>query len=96
MNKIIPEKDLKLNNHPVADYIRTDRIPWIFCPGCMIGSEIQLTARAIKELAEEGKIEHDNVVVVSGIGCSGRGSGYFKTDGFHSTHGRAIPAAVGI
>lgn len=88
--------ELKLDDHPISDYIRTDRMPWIFCPGCMIGSEIQLTARAIKELVDEGKLNHDDVVVVSGIGCSGRGSGYFKTDGFHSTHGRAIPAAVGV
>lgn len=85
-----------LNEHPVADFIRTDRLPWIFCSGCMIGSEIQLTARAIKDLVEEGQINKNEVVVVSGIGCSGRGSGYFNTDGFHSTHGRAIPAATGI
>ncbi len=85
-----------LNQHPVAEYIRTDRLPWIFCPGCMIGSEIQLTARAIKELVDEGHLTKQDVVVVSGIGCSGRGSGYFNTDGFHSTHGRSIPAAIGI
>lgn len=85
-----------LNEHPIAEYIRTDRLPWIFCPGCMIGSEIQLTARAIKELVDEGQLNKQDVVVVSGIGCSGRGSGYFNTDGFHSTHGRGIPAATGI
>lgn len=85
-----------LNEHPLADFIRTDRIPWIFCSGCMIGSEIQLTARAIKDLVDEGQVNKNEVVVVSGIGCSGRGSGYFNTDGFHSTHGRAIPAATGI
>lgn len=96
MNKTLSEAELKLRKHPVADYLRTDRIPWIFCSGCMIGSEIQLTARAIKDLVDEGKVEKQNVVVVSGIGCSGRGSGYFNTDGFHSTHGRGIPAAVGV
>ena len=85
-----------LNEHPVGDLIRTDRLPWIFCSGCLIGSEIQLTARAIKDLIEEEKIRQQDVVVVSGIGCSGRGSGYFNTDGFHSTHGRPIPAATGI
>ena len=92
------ENDIKLtiDDHPMADIIRTDRIPWIFCSGCMIGSEIQLTARAIKELEAEGKINRNDIVVVSGIGCSGRASGYFNLDGFHSTHGRAIPLATGI
>lgn len=96
MNKYTNNDLNTLNEHPVADFIRTDRLPWIFCSGCMIGSEIQLTARAIKELVDEGQINKNEVVVVSGIGCSGRGSGYFNTDGFHSTHGRGIPAATGI
>ncbi|MBD3328944.1 2-oxoacid:ferredoxin oxidoreductase subunit beta [Candidatus Dojkabacteria bacterium] len=37
-----------------------------------------------------------NTVVVSGIGCSGRASGYFNTDAIHTTHGRALPVAEGI
>ncbi|GAG64277.1 unnamed protein product, partial [marine sediment metagenome] len=38
----------------------------------------------------------DRLVVVSGIGCTGRLSGYFLCDGFHTTHGRAIPFATGV
>jgi 2-oxoglutarate ferredoxin oxidoreductase subunit beta len=41
-------------------------------------------------------IRKEKVVYVSGIGCCGRGSGYLDVDGFHTTHGRAIPFAVGI
>jgi 2-oxoglutarate ferredoxin oxidoreductase subunit beta len=35
-------------------------------------------------------------VVVSGIGCTGRAAGYLNLDGFHTTHGRAIPFATGL
>ena len=41
-------------------------------------------------------IPQDNHVVVSGIGCSGRVAGYMKIDSYHTTHGRAIPFAVGL
>jgi 2-oxoglutarate ferredoxin oxidoreductase subunit beta len=34
--------------------------------------------------------------MVSGIGCSGRVSGYMNTDSFHTTHGRAVPFATGL
>jgi 2-oxoglutarate ferredoxin oxidoreductase subunit beta len=95
MNKNDTNFELNLHDHPLSDLIRTDRLPWIFCSGCMIGSEIQLVARAIKELEDENKVNRQDLVVVSGIGCSGRGSGYFKLDGFHSTHGRSIPLAIG-
>jgi 2-oxoglutarate ferredoxin oxidoreductase subunit beta len=36
------------------------------------------------------------VVVVSGIGCSGRLPGYLRTYGFHGVHGRALPLATGV
>jgi 2-oxoglutarate ferredoxin oxidoreductase subunit beta len=38
----------------------------------------------------------DKVAIVSGIGCTGRISGYVRFDGFHTTHGRAIPFATGL
>ncbi len=41
-------------------------------------------------------LDPDKVVVVSGIGCSGRLAGYVKLDSFHTTHGRAIPFATGL
>ena len=41
-------------------------------------------------------IDLDKTVMVSGIGCSGRGAGYAKVDSFHTTHGRAIPFATGM
>jgi 2-oxoglutarate ferredoxin oxidoreductase subunit beta len=84
--------DQVILKHPMAKYIREDRMPWIYCPGCSIGIVTGMITRAIDTLG----IDFSKVVVVSGIGCSGRTSGYFKTGTFHTTHGRAIPFATGV
>ncbi|MHA2363160.1 MAG: thiamine pyrophosphate-dependent enzyme [Candidatus Hodarchaeales archaeon] len=89
-------KKFTFDDHPVAPMIRTDRLPWIFCSGCSIGSEIQLVAKACQELINDNHIDTNDLVFVSGIGCTGRTSGYFNFDSFHTTHGRAIPLATGI
>jgi len=73
-------------------YIREDRLPHIFCPGCGIGLAMGCFLRAIND----AQIDPDNIAVVSGIGCSGRVAGYVKLDSFHTTHGRAIPFATGL
>jgi 2-oxoglutarate ferredoxin oxidoreductase subunit beta len=78
--------------HPMEKYIREDRLPWIYCPGCSVGIVPNMVARAIDDLG----IDFNKVVVVSGIGCTGRVSGYFKTGTFHTTHGRAIAFAEGV
>ena len=78
--------------HPVAPYIRMDRMPHIWCPTCGIGTVVKCYATAL----QESKLDLDKVSVVSGIGCSGRVAGYMKLDGFHTTHGRAIPFATGL
>jgi 2-oxoglutarate ferredoxin oxidoreductase subunit beta len=44
----------------------------------------------------KAKLDLDKVCVVSGIGCTGRASGYINLDSFHTTHGRAIPFATGL
>jgi len=78
--------------NPVEPYLRMDRIPHIWCPGCGIGTTVNCFARALLE----SKADLDRVVVVSGIGCSGRVAGYVALDSFHTTHGRAIPFATGL
>jgi 2-oxoglutarate/2-oxoacid ferredoxin oxidoreductase subunit beta len=40
--------------------------------------------------------EKDNIVMVSGIGCSSRTPGYVDFNTLHTTHGRAIPFATGV
>jgi 2-oxoglutarate ferredoxin oxidoreductase subunit beta len=78
--------------HPMAKYIREDRQPWIYCPGCSVGIVTGMLARAIDNLG----LDYNKTVIISGIGCTGRTSGYFKTGSFHTTHGRAIAFAEGV
>ncbi|WP_461867004.1 2-oxoacid:ferredoxin oxidoreductase subunit beta [Thermococcus sp.] len=73
-------------------YLRKDMLPTIFCPGCGIGSALQYTLRAIDDLG----ISPDEIVWVSGIGCSSRVPGFVNFDGLHTTHGRALAFATGI
>lgn len=80
------------DQHPLDELIRSDRMPHIWCPGCGIGIVMRCYANAI---ASSG-IDRDRHVVVSGIGCSGRVAGYMNIDSYHTTHGRAIPFAVGL
>jgi len=81
-----------LRENPVNAYLRLDRLPSIWCPGCGIGTTVNCFTRALTE----SKIDLDKVSIVSGIGCSGRVAGYLNLDSFHTTHGRAIPFATGL
>ncbi len=83
---------VRAEEHPIAPYIRMDRMPHIWCPTCGIGTVVKCFASAL----EQTGVDLDKVAVVSGIGCTGRVAGYMKLDGFHTTHGRAIPFATGL
>jgi len=78
--------------HPIDHLMRADRFPHIMCPGCGIGTVVHAYVRAI----EESGVDADKHVCVSGIGCSGRAAGYVNIDSYHTTHGRALPFALGI
>lgn len=82
----------KKTNRPIDYYLRVDRMPHIWCAGCGIGSAAGCFLRAIDRL----ELDADGIVVVSGIGCTGRVAGYVRLDSFHTTHGRAIPFATGL
>lgn len=84
--------ELPILANPTEKYLRSERIPHIWCPGCGIGTTVNSFARAL----EASKLDTQKVSVVSGIGCSGRVAGYTKLDSFHTTHGRAIPFATGL
>lgn len=83
---------LPIAANPVEELLRSERMPHIWCPGCGIGTTVNCFARAL----EQAKLDLDKVVVVSGIGCTGRVAGYVELDSFHTTHGRAIPFATGL
>ncbi|MGC9780766.1 MAG: 2-oxoacid:ferredoxin oxidoreductase subunit beta [Candidatus Heimdallarchaeota archaeon] len=89
----IIEKPPKEFQHPQESLLRKKAIPTIYCPGCGIGTTINAFLEAISKYCQ---IPHDQLFVVSGIGCTGRASGYVNLDGFHAIHGRAIPFASGV
>ncbi|MBI4701971.1 MAG: 2-oxoacid:ferredoxin oxidoreductase subunit beta [Deltaproteobacteria bacterium] len=82
----------KTANNPIDPFLRTDRMPTIWCPGCGIGTTVNCFARALIEC----ELDLDKVAIVSGIGCTGRVAGYLRLDSFHTTHGRPIPFATGL
>ncbi len=84
------EQPMPIN--PVESYLRMDRMPHIWCPGCGIGTTVNCFGRAL----ETSGLDLDKVSIVSGIGCTGRVAGYLNLDSFHTTHGRAIPFATGL
>lgn len=76
----------------LTSYLRMERMPHIFCPGCGHGIAMQALIRAIDKL----QLDKDKVVVVSGIGCSSRIPGYLDFNTLHTTHGRALSFSTGI
>ena len=84
--------EISQQEHPIAPYIRMDRMPHIWCPTCGIGTVVKCFATALGETG----VDLDKTAIVSGIGCTGRVAGYMKLDGFHATHGRALPFATGL
>jgi 2-oxoglutarate ferredoxin oxidoreductase subunit beta len=63
-----------------------------WCPGC---GDFGIMTALQMALAEMG-LPSDQVVIVSGIGCSGKEPHNVKTYGVHTLHGRALPFATGI
>jgi len=70
---------------------KTDEHP-IWCPGC---GDFGVLSSLYNSLAGL-QINPKDLVVVSGIGCSGRTPGFVKSYGFHSVHGRVLPVALGV
>ena len=79
--------------HLIYKYLRSSkRFPHIWCPGCGIGILLGALIRAI----DSGGYSKDDIVLISGIGCSGRLPTYVDFNTLHTTHGRALTFATGI
>jgi len=72
------------------DFNVKEKMQW--CPGC---GNFGLITAVKGALADLGK-KNEEVVVVSGIGCSGKSSHYLNTYGFESLHGRTLPVASAV
>jgi 2-oxoglutarate/2-oxoacid ferredoxin oxidoreductase subunit beta len=76
----------------IKKYLRKQFFPTIWCAGCGNGIVMHAILRAIDNL----KFDKNDVVMVSGIGCSSRTPGYVDFNTLHTAHGRAIPFASGV
>jgi 2-oxoglutarate ferredoxin oxidoreductase subunit beta len=72
------------------DFKSDQEVRW--CPGC--GDYAILSA--VQSFMPELNIPRENIVFVSGIGCSSRFPYYMNTYGIHSIHGRAPAIATGL
>ncbi len=60
-----------------------------WCPGCGDFSVLKALKQALPEVGKSP----DEVLTVTGIGCSGKLNSYLETYGFHTIHGRSLPVA---
>jgi 2-oxoglutarate ferredoxin oxidoreductase subunit beta len=75
------------------EYLRhAKKFPHVWCPGCGNGIAMGAILRAVHSL----ELSKDEVVMASGIGCSGRMTTYVDFNTIHTTHGRALTFATGI
>ena len=72
------------------DFVSSQEVKW--CPGCGDYSILAQVQRAMPDLG----VPKENIVFVSGIGCSSRFPYYMATYGMHSIHGRAPAIATGV
>src|SRR5262249_40522248 len=87
--------DQPMSNTPAPiltrkDFVTDQDARW--CPGC---GDYAILAQVQKLMPELG-IPRENIVFISGIGCSSRFPYYMNTYGFHSIHGRAPAIATGL
>jgi 2-oxoglutarate ferredoxin oxidoreductase subunit beta len=75
-----------------SKYLRNNKLPHIWCPGCGYGIVLKALVRAVHALGWN----KDDIVVASGIGCASRMPGYLDFNTLHTTHGRSLAFATGV
>ena len=85
-----PEPSTELPVLTRKDFVSDQEVRW--CPGC---GDYSILAQTQKVMPDFG-YPKENIVFISGIGCSGRLPYYMNTYGFHTIHGRAPPLATGL
>jgi len=75
------------------DYLRKEKkFPSVWCPGCGLG----IIQSAIMRTMAKENIDKNNLVFVSGIGCTARMPAYLDACTLHTLHGRALTFATGV
>jgi 2-oxoglutarate ferredoxin oxidoreductase subunit beta len=88
MSEVIPVEDIP--EYTRKDFVSSQMVRW--CPGC---GDYAILAQIQKILPDIG-VPKENIVFISGIGCSSRFPYYMNTYGIHSIHGRAPTLATGL
>ncbi len=83
------QKEESTCSYGMDDYT-TEAARW--CKGC--GGHGALGA--LQRMLRDNQVHPEEVVCVSGIGCSSRFPHYLRAYGFHTLHGRALPVSVGV
>ncbi len=86
----VPRRDAGAEPLSKKDFTSDSEVRW--CPGC---GDYAILA-AVQSFMPELGVERENVVCISGIGCSSRFPYYLDTYGMHSIHGRAPAIATGL
>jgi 2-oxoglutarate ferredoxin oxidoreductase subunit beta len=86
----LDEKLERVKDIDFLQYRSADLPTW--CPGCGYFGIMDAFYRACREM----DLKHEDIVIVSGIGCSGRTPIFANSYGFHTLHGRSIPVASGL
>jgi 2-oxoglutarate ferredoxin oxidoreductase subunit beta len=76
----------------IKDYLRERFFPHLWCPGCGHGTVLNGLLQAVEKLG----LSKNEIVMVSGIGCSSRITGYVDFHTLHTIHGRALAFATGV
>ncbi len=81
-----------MRKNPLRKYLREEKLPHMFCPGCGCGQVLNTFLQVIDEM----QIDLDSTVAIGGVGCTARIPVYIKTDMLHGVHGRTLAWATGI
>ncbi len=93
MTTVTKETAPKQRSDVFLQYLRPKKkFPNVWCAGCGIGTVMGSLVRAIDKLG----LSKDEVVLVSGIGCTSRLPVYLDFNALHTTHGRALGFATGV
>jgi 2-oxoglutarate ferredoxin oxidoreductase subunit beta len=81
---------METNNYTYKDFASDQEVRW--CPGC----DDYVILRSMQKALPEIGVKKEDIVFISGIGCSSRFPYYMNTYGMHSIHGRAPAIASGV
>lgn len=81
-----------MSENATTGYEYRSEVKPTWCPGCGDFGVLTAVTNGLKRL----EVNPDEVVALSGIGCSSRISYFLNTYGFHGVHGRTMPLALGL